>query len=473
MPRLKVAETVGRAGQPQSSPAEVPALTSVPPKGGNGQSSDPDSGVHQITSLDTNRNPDPNYFFGERGRFIVALAAQLIQARGRVCLGTDGRLYRFENGVYRPDGEEFARVQTRKLLGEMWQQSHPKQVVRWLKDFPPRISDLPPNDEINVANGLLDWRSGELRAHSPGFLSTIQLPVAWVPDARCPRIDAFLQEVLPADALDFIFEVIGLAMYPGNPMRKAILLCGSGKNGKSVLLNLIMALLCEENVSSVSLQDLSDNRFRPAELFGKLANICGDLDARAIKQTDIIKQMTGGDAISAERKYGHPFSFKSFALPLFSANEPPMSADQTQAWFDRWIVIPMEHRVRKEDKDLTAKLTTPEELEGLLQRSVEGLRRLMERGHFQYPPSVAAACEKYRQGLDTIGSFLDENCLLNDSGWIRRPALYAAYKNWCGDSGRPRVSPQRFNEEISRRLCGRVNEATRTGMRGWKGIRLQ
>jgi P4 family phage/plasmid primase-like protien len=419
-------------------------------------------------------NPNPAQFFTPRGRFIVERAARLVQRRGHVRSGIDGRLYRYVNGVYRPDGESFAQVQTRELLRDRWTKHRGTEVVAWLQAFEPTLSATPPLDELNVANGILNWRTVELRPHTPEFLSTIQLPVAWAPEAQCPRIDQFLREVLPGDAIEFIFEVIGLALYAANPMRVAILLHGPGRNGKSVLLSVITGLLGEENVSSVPLQALSENRFRPAELFGKLANICGDLDARAVKQTDVLKQITGGDMIQAERKYGHPFQFKSFALPLFSANEPPMSADQSQAWFDRWIVIPMDRRIpdNEQDTGLPAKLTTKEELEGMLQRSVAGLRRLMERGRFELPPSVQRACAQYREGLDTIAAFLAEECSVEETAWTSRPQLHAAYRRWCRETDRPPVSAQRFNDELPKRLGSRVAPRTRTGRRGWSGIRL-
>ena len=193
-----------------------------------------------------------------------------------------------------------------------------------------------------------------------------------------PRTDQFLAEVFPADAVAIAKEVLGYALYAGNPYRKAVLLLGSGGNGKSKYLAIVSALLGAANVASVPVQVFGENRFASAELFGKLANVAGDLDARAIKRSDVFKMITGGDPIMAERKNCHPFSFVSFALPLFSANEPPISSDQTQAWFDRWLILPMERRIEGTslcDPFLEAKLTTSDELAGALVLAVDGLRR--------------------------------------------------------------------------------------------------
>ena len=89
-----------------------------------------------------------------------------------------------------------------------------------------------------------------------------------------------MAELLPREVIPIIHEIAGLCLYSGNPMRKAFMFLGAGRNGKSTVLNLIRALLGKGNCSAVSIQTLSENRFAPADLFGKLANIAGDMDRR-------------------------------------------------------------------------------------------------------------------------------------------------------------------------------------------------
>ena len=141
----------------------------------------------------------------------------------------------------------------------------------------------PHRDWLNLPNGMLDWRTGTLHDHDESYWSTSQLAVTWSEDAECPEIERFLAEVLPADLLEpgadgspgFIYEVIGYALFSGNPLHKAILLLGTGRNGKGTLLRLLNAMLGEDNVSSVALHEMANNRFRVAELVGKVANIAG------------------------------------------------------------------------------------------------------------------------------------------------------------------------------------------------------
>lgn len=414
----------------------------------------------------------PGRFFGEGGLVVPRLGDE-IRALGPVVPGIDGRLYRYCEGVYRGDGEGFARGAVRRLLGDLFKRRHTDEALAYLRAFDIEVSDRQPDGLINVRNGLLDWRTDPpvLRPHDPAVVSTIQLPTAWNPEARCPRIEAFLAAVVP-DAVSFVLEVIGYALLPANPLRVAVLLLGPGRNGKSVLLLVTKALLGAENVSVVPLQVMTENRFAAAELFGKLANICGDLDARAIKQTDSFKMLTGGDPMLAERKHRDHFTFLPFALPIFSANEPPLSSDQTEAWFDRWLVVPMERRIPEDEIDphLAAKLTTRDELEGLLVLAIAGLRRLMARGRFELPASVQRARLSYRERLDTVAGFVGEECQLEPNAWTQRSALYRSYRAWATDGGRLPVSAATFNEHMRAGFGEKVVETKRVGIMGWAGI---
>ena len=232
------------------------------------------------------------------------------------------------------------------------------------------------------------------------------------------------------------------------------------------------------NVSSVTLQALGENRFCAAEIYGKLANICGDIDARTVKRTDLFKQMVGGDAIYAERKHRDPFTFVSIATPLFSANEAPMTSDQTQAYFDRWITIPFPNRFRgtdREDPDLVSKLCTADELEGVLVGAVEGLRRLVARGRFDIPPSVERKTDEYRETLDSVRAFLKERCEFvgRGKGWVPRPGCYRDYQSFCEAEGRNALKAPNFYARLREDYRGHVEAKTRRGVRGFTGIKLK
>ena len=409
-------------------------------------------------------------FFDERSRFVPAWLGKHLLTEAPIHLGHDRRLWRYTHGVYRPDGDDWAKERVRELVGDAFRRQQLEQVIAWLRARLPTLGHQPPLHLINCRNGLLDWRTGTLSPHTPGVLSTNQLPIAWNPDATCLTIRRFFAETLPWDTLDLIEELFGYALYPGNPFRKAVLLFGLGANGKSVLLGLFQGLLGPENVSAVSLQALGEQRFAASDLFGKLANICGDLDARAIEHTDFFKQITGGDLVRAEFKFRDAFTFQSYALPLFSANELPRTADQTDAWFDRWIVLPMERRFEGATEDPTLATTLAAELEGLLVHAVAGLCRLMAHGRFRLPPSVVAAGRRYRQTLDTVRAFIAEECNFERAGWLERAALYRRYREWCQDSGRFPLAATTFNQHLEQAFGDRIGQRTRRGRPGWLGL---
>ena len=262
----------------------------------------------------------------------------------------------------------------RELLADYYRKRQREEVIGWLMSTMPSIASTQPSDVINLDNGLLDWKRGALRPHDPKVLSTIRIPHAWNAKAKCPEITAFLNEVLPDDCIEFVLEIIGHCLIPDNRMQRSVMLIGTGGNGKGTLLNLTKMLLGPANVAARTLHDLTEDRFARADVFGKLANICGDLDARTVERSDVFKMITGNDTLSGERKYGQPFEFVPFARLLFSANEVPPSSDQSMAYFDRWLPVPMTKRIRgtkREVQGIIAQLTTPNEMEGLLVLAVE------------------------------------------------------------------------------------------------------
>ena len=414
--------------------------------------------------------PSPDRFFSRDG-LLAQTAGDAVLEFGPLAMGIDGKLWAYEDGVYRP-GEDEVRRRFVALFAERVRHTHYTNVHLQLTSRGlPEISCGPIEEFINFANGLLDWRAGRLLEHDPAVLSTVQLPGRYRPGATCPATEAWMATVLPADCLgSFIWELIGYLMLSGNPLHKAVMFDGTGRNGKGTMLRLIEMVLGTINVASVPLQSLSDNRFAAADLFGKVANIAGDLDARRVDDTSIFKMITGADMIRAERKYGQPFSFTCWAVPVFSANKIPASADPSEGYLRRWLVVPFPNRLT--DTDIAGfderALHTTAELEGVVARSIEGLRRLMERGRFDYPPSVLAAADSFAAEVDHVRSYLADRCVAAPEEWTPRTALFENYKEWGLDEGRDHLlTASAFYD----RLAGiGYRPAVRRGTRGYAGI---
>jgi putative DNA primase/helicase len=402
------------------------------------------SNVSATTSCDVHSGSGEERRFVDRQGVLIQDLADAILSTTVLRHDPGDRLWIYRDGVYRLDHEGFLRQRATQLLGNDFRTSHLTNLQQYVLGQSDLIKPEPQPDWINLSNGLLDWQTGQLWPHTPELTSTVQLPVQWDPTARCPRIDQWLSEVLPADLLEpsdtspgFIFEVLGYLVLSGNPLHKAMLLLGSGRNGKGTFQRLLMALLGQRNVSAVDLHSLVENRFRAAELVGKIANIAGDIDGSHLKTTAMFKAITGGDTISAERKFGQPFDFTPFAVPVFGANNVFGTPDTSDGYLARWLVIPFPNSfIGNEKRNLDEHLSDPDELKGLLVKAIEGLRSLMARGNFLEPNSVKAAMDAFARESDPVRAFIDEVSEPSEGEFVPRKLLWEVYETWALDSGR-------------------------------------
>lgn len=420
-------------------------------------------------------SPDPARYIDPREGLKVVTIAEDIEELLPVGVGGDGGLWVHEGGVWRP-GEERVRTYVAGLLGERLRESYWKNVrLRLVSSGLPQVTCDPVREVINFRNGNLEWKSGAIRDHSPDVMSTVQLPVDWRPGSSCPAIRRWVGEVLGDDCLPFFLELTGYLMMSGNPLHKAVLLLGDGRNGKGTMLRLWEALLGSENVSTVPLQLLSENRFRAAELYGRIANFSGDISDRSIDDTSILKMVTGDDRISAEKKYGQPFSFRPWAVPVFSGNRVPGSKDSSGGFAERWIVVPFAtsfSEVKRADGSMIeARLQSPTELEGLAFESAKALQRLMARGLFEYPDAVSTATARFRERMDPIQNFVSSNCAVVPGAWVSRSELAERLEQWCGEESHGAGQANRLYEYL-RAVDGLEERARHGGIRGFDGLRL-
>jgi P4 family phage/plasmid primase-like protien len=412
-----------------------------------------------------------DHLIGKTGLNIRNVGAAVL-ADGPVCTGLGASLWYYRRGVWLPGGEAEVYRRTKGLLGNRWRRAHAENLVAWFAADEPFIGDSQPTERINTLSGLLNWRTGSLSPHTSEIPSTFQVPHQWNPDATCPTVDRWLDQVVPADAIDLVWELLGYLLFPDNPLHLSALLHGSGRNGKSTLLALARRLLGAPHVSAVTLQALGENRFAAADLFGKVANLAGDLDSRSILRTDLFKQATGADPISGERKYGQSFTFTCRATFVFAANELPGTADVSEGYFSRWIVVPFTGYFPpgKADPHMRDRLFA--ELPGVLVKAVAALRTLMARGQFDLPASVADATAEYRRRADPMRQFISERIeVAPDEVRIERPNVYTAYRMWTEFNGYRAVAAAKFYERLLQGVpTARI--VTVHGVRYVAGIRL-
>lgn len=254
----------------------------------------------------------------------------------------------------------------------------------------------------------------------------------WLDVAKelCPKIHAAFESWVEPENVRGLYEIIGYTLYPEYPLHKMFMLLGNGANGKSTYGRLIERFLGKENVSHVSLQDLVEHRFMRVHLVGKLANIYPDIPKRPIKETGVLKALTGEDTLAIDVKHRKGFEYLNYAKMIFSANELPKVSDDTYGYWRRWIVVKFTNRFdgAKADPMFLEKISTREELEGLLVVVLLALRDVIEKREFSIKGDVK---ELWLREVDSVYAFLkdlqgDEGIELSLQGRVMR---YRAHRD--------------------------------------------
>lgn len=306
---------------------------------------------------------------------------------------------------------------------------------------------------LNLKNGLLNIMTDEFVEHNPKHLSLVQLPINYNKKAKCPNVIGFLGQILRPKDVFTVLQLFGYCLYKTAKFEKAVLCYGNGDNGKGTLLKLFEHFLGIQNISHASLQELNNERFAGADLYGKLANICADLRAEKLTNTGNFKMLVSGDTIRAQRKHGQHFDFSNHAKLIFSANEIPESADQTYAYYKRWIILVFNKLYQGDERDtnLIYKLITDEELSGLLNLAIIALRQLIKDNGFIHIDDVQTIQREYNQNATAIEDFLNSKCRIDlagrDSYTICRD-LYHSYVVHCKGSNKTPIGDNVFGGHL-------------------------
>jgi putative DNA primase/helicase len=455
----------------------------------------------QVKLPDEELNPDVARFF-EKDKFVPALLAQELMKENRFLteMGKKGKglmfVYDKTTGVYQPDAEDHINSQTSKKLGKHYSINREREVEAFIKSR--TLHDIPEisNELIAVKNGVLNVLTRELKDFSPDYYIFNALPVKYDPNAKCPTFDKFLAEdVSPEDAL-ILQEHGGDCLYKGSKFGKCLMLIGLTKTGKSTFLFVIGDILGEKNISHISLQNLSDssNKFTVARLYNKLANICADLPATPLRETANFKNIATHDGITGEFKFQTEFDFQPFCKLLYGANELPPLPKDPEPFIIRWNLVnfPNQHLPddSKTDIHLREKMTMPEELSGILNWMLDGLKRVVERGHFSKGGTTEDTAERWSMAGDSQKAFLERE-MIADLPSFEHPEIpiqeeqqtvYDKYFEFCKTHKLQVVSKRAFARNMldyfNKYECSNFKTTiTKDGVMHdayfWKGIRFK
>lgn len=318
----------------------------------------------------------------------------------------------------------------------------------------------PPGDQnkvlINLLNGTFEVtaKGTKLRQFDRADFLTYQLPFEYDPEAEAPIFQTYLNKVLPdkerqrvlAEYLGFVFIKHG-----SNALKeeKALILYGTGANGKSVFFEIVTSMFGRDNVSNYSLQSLTEEKgFYRARISNKLVNYASEISGKL--EASLFKNMVSGEPVEACLKYGQPFTMTDYAKFIFNCNELPKEVEHTNAYFRRFLIIPFDVTIpeHEQDKQLHAKIIK-NELSGVFNWVLEGLNRLLEQKGFSVCEAAKQAVEQYKIQSDSVKQFIEENGYQSsptDHKLIKE--LYTDYRAFCSDDGCPPVKKTNFIKRV-------------------------
>lgn len=333
---------------------------------------------------------------------------------------------------------------------------------------------------LNVLNGTLDLQSGKLRKHDRMDHITKVAPVTYDPAAECPRWEKFLHDVFDGDAelIEYAQRAFGYSL-TGDTREQCFFFCyGQGANGKTTFLEVARALLgdyAQQAEFSTFLQRRGDGpRHDIARMRG--ARFVSAVESQSDQGFDeaVLRQLTGGDTITARKLYEELFEFRPTHKIWLAANHKPIIKTQVEGMWRRIRLIPFIVTIPKEQRirNLSDKLIAGE-LSGILNWALAGCQQWRKEGLAE-PKAVRKATRDYRDENDILGEFLDQRCVYTDNNWISTPELYRHFTDWWADTRGPRVqpmSPAWFGRLLSERP--QLTPIKRKHTRGWRGIALK
>lgn len=374
----------------------------------------------------------------------------------------NSRLHVYKNGVYIDGQEEIEREMIKSIPSlKRNQRSECLAYINLLVNEDNKL--LNPN-LIAFENGIYDLESDEMLDFSPEIMIRNKINYDYFDEAYDELCDKTLNKISCDDKeiRMLLEELIGYCFFTRNELGKAFILVGDKANGKSTFLSLLQVLLGDDNISSLDLSELGD-RFKTAELFGKLANIGDDIGDEFVANPALFKKLVTGDRVNVEKKGQDPFEFNNYSKFIFSANQIPRIKDRTGAVQRRLIIIPFNANFNKYDPDfdpyIKHKLLKKSSLEYLIRLGIEGLKRVLKNKSFTKSEKVQKELDEYKKNNNPILLFFDEvnkEEIINESV----PDVYRMYTVFCSENNFSPFSKIEFGRNISS-YYGLINKAKR------------
>lgn len=323
-----------------------------------------------------------------------------------------------------------------------------------------KISQLDANPNIfNCLNGTLDLGTGDFHPHTPADLLGRVANVRYDPDAECGRWERFMDEVTDGDAerKKYLQKLFGYSLTGNTRMECIYILYGpAGRNGKSTFLEVAKTILGEYARTADS-ATLAQKQYQggsgPSEDLARLAGArlvaLSESEKGMPLKASLLKSLTGNDTITARYLRENSIEFRPTFKLVMATNHLPRVSDLTVFKTSRMKIIPFNHEFKGsgQDKNLKWELMRPENLSGILNWAIGGLR-LIEKEGFEEPESVRLAAADYEKESDKVGRYIEDRLVAKPFGEVRTEDVYRDYREWCGRVGQCAESSEMFKKAL-------------------------
>lgn len=388
-------------------------------------------------------------FFARGGKFLFDRFATYVKNNNHV-IKINGQLHIYKDGIYINDLKYIEAQMIRHIPGLSKQKR--AEAMSYLDLLITQDTERSGAELIAFKNGIYNIDTDEFIGFSPDYVITNKINYDYIPDAYSELVDITLDKLACHDEKirDLLEEVVGYTFYRRNELRKAFVLIGDKVNGKSTYLDMIKTLLGDINTSALDLGELGD-RFKTAELFGKLANIGDDIDDNFIPNPAVFKKLVSGDRLNAEKKGKDPFDFNNYAKMLFSANDMPRIKDKSGAVLNRLVIVPFNAKFLPTDPDfdpyIKYKLRQPECMQYLIQLGLDGLKYILKYQRFTESEKVQKELQEYEEQNNPILLFFKEEVKIENEP---TNLVYRSYTEFCLANNFTPMSNIEFSKQVKK-----------------------
>jgi len=418
-------------------------------------------------------------------RFSPTLATGAILKKFKIITTDDDTEWIYRDGIYVPRGTATVDKILDRVCGDKYNINASREVHKKIRTR--TMAETRPFDpdpfKFGAANAIVDLRTGICEPYTPELLITLRSPVVYDPEATCPAILEFLRSSLGNDeAVKTVIDIF-VAAACAVPFEFFVCLVGVGSNGKKILEVLLERFFGSDQITACRIDELGTNPFIRGDLMGKRVLINSEVTGDK-RESNWIKAISSGDTIDSDRKNKARVKFNPFCIIVFDTNNPPKFHDNSNGFIRRFIKLDFPYvftdspdknnpKEKKRDPDLVKKITSQQEMSGLLNLIIKRAPEIIKRREIYRSKTGSQMLAEYDRQTYSISTFIEEFCDTTlQSTFISSEDLYNQYKLYCaGINAAPKHMVPFLKSVVKLPTVKKVNQSVETnGKRGYSGI---